>query len=127
MKLLIVDDQEAVGTIIAQVVAQGGWESIYRSDAAGISDLIRQEKVDVLLIDYFMEGRTGLDIIESLRQDGFGLPIILFSGDTAAIDANRAARLNVLSILSKPLSIPQLRTTINQAKKSIPPQDGLSA
>ena len=117
MKLLVVDDQEAVGRIIAQVVAQGGWQSIYLPTTSGIGNLIREEKVDVLLIDYFMPDRHGLEVVEELRQEGLTLPIILFSGDTGAIDRARAERLGIMSIVSKPLSIPQLRSTLNQAKK----------
>ncbi len=119
MKLLVVDDQEAVGTIIAQVVAQGGWQSVYRPSAEGIATLIREEKVDVLLIDYFMPERHGLDVVDSLRQEGLNLPVILFSGDITAIDQDRAKRLSIMSVLGKPLSIPQLRSTLNQAKKLV--------
>ena len=120
MKLLVVDDLEAVGMIIAQIVAQGGWQSLYRPDSQGIVELIRDEKVDVLLVDYFMPDRLGLDAVEELRNAGFDkLPVILFSGDTGAIDMARAERLNILKVLGKPLSISELRSTISLAKKTI--------
>lgn len=106
--------------IIAQIVAQGGWQSLYRPDSQGIVELVRDEKVDVLLIDYFMPDRLGLDAVEELRNAGYDkLPIILFSGDTGAIDMPRAERLNILKILGKPLSISELRSTISLAKKTI--------
>jgi DNA-binding response OmpR family regulator len=120
MKLLVVDDLEAVGMIIAQIVAQGGWQSLYRPDSQGILEIVRDEKVDVLLIDYFMPDRLGLDAVEELRNAGYDkLPIILFSGDTGAIDMARAERLNILKVLGKPLSISELRSTISLAKKTI--------
>jgi len=120
MKLLVVDDLEAVGMIIAQIVAQGGWQSVYRPDSQGIVELVRDEKVDVLLIDYFMPDRLGLDAVEELRGAGFAkLPIILFSGDTGAIDMARAERLGILKVLGKPLSISELRSTISLAKKTL--------
>ncbi len=105
--------------IIAQIVAQGGWQSVYRPDSQGIVDLVREEKVDVLLIDYFMPDRLGLDAVEELRTSGFTLPIILFSGDTGAIDMARAERLGILKVLGKPLSISELRSTISLAKKTL--------
>ena len=120
MKLLVVDDLEAVGKIIAQIVAQGGWQSLYRPDARGIVELIRSEGVDVLIIDYFMADCLGLDAVEELRKAGLDkLPVILFSGDTDAIDMPRAERLGIMKILSKPLSISELRSTISQAKKEV--------
>ncbi|HEY8964816.1 MAG TPA: response regulator [Candidatus Methylacidiphilales bacterium] len=122
MKLLVVDDMEAVGMIIAQIVAQGGWQSLYRPDSKGIVDLVRDEKVDVLLIDYFMPDRLGLDAVEELRGAGFNLPVILFSGDTGAIDMERAGKLNILKVLGKPLSISELRSTISLAKKALAQQ-----
>jgi len=119
MKLLVVDDQVQVAQIVARLATQGGWSALSLGSAVGLSKVIRDEKVDVLLIDYYLDGQTGLEIVAELRAEGHRLPIILFTGLAGDIDPAKAAALDVLAILEKPLSIPQLRQVLGTAKERV--------
>lgn len=124
MKLLVVDDQGAVGAIISRIAQQGGWEAINTTTSHGLADIIRQEKVDVLMLDYLIdthsETRTGLAVLGELRAAGLQTPVILFSGAAHLIELDQARELGVLKILEKPLSIQELRTSLNEARKKLP-------
>lgn len=123
MKLLVLDDQEAVAAVISRVAQQGGWEARNVSTPKDLEGIIRREKVDVLMIDYFIEEdgprRTGLDIVENLRASGLKLPIILFTGRPELVDEASAKAQGILCVLAKPVSIHDLRTSLNEAKKQI--------
>jgi len=123
MRLLVVDDQGPVAAIISRIAEQGGWASFHTSSIDGLEAAIRHDKIDVLMIDYLIEGdpqgRTGLSLTEDLRHAGLTLPVILFSGAVQLIDEKRAAAAGVTKILEKPLSIRELRTSLNEAKKQI--------
>lgn len=124
MKVFIVDDQEAVAAIISRIAAQGGWQAFHSSSVDGLEQILRENQIDVLMIDYLIdptsETHTGLSVTEQLRQTGLSLPVILFSGATQMIDPERARRAGVTRILEKPLSIRELRTSLNEAQKQIP-------
>lgn len=115
MKLLVVDDQEAVAMIVCEIAAQGGWEAIHTDKGTDVPKLVEDEKVDVLLIDYLMPDKSGLDVIAELRKEGHDVPAILFSGDAWQIDTELAEHLGVVQILQKPLSISELRKAISAA------------
>ncbi len=122
MKLLVVDDQGPVGEIISRIAQQSGWEAIHTVSADRVDEILRAEKVNVLLIDYAIDGnprsaRNGLTIIAGLRERGLNIPIILFSGWPDMIDAKRAKELGVMRVLEKPLSIQELRQCLVEAKK----------
>jgi DNA-binding response OmpR family regulator len=126
MKLLVVDDQNPVGEIISRIAQQGGWEAIHTVSPDRIDEILRAEKVDVLLIDYAIDGnphspKNGLTIISDLRAKGILIPIIMFSGWPDLIDLKKARELGVLRILEKPLSIQELRHSLVEAKKKIAP------
>ncbi|HVE16022.1 MAG TPA: response regulator [Chthoniobacterales bacterium] len=126
MKLLVVDDQNPVGEIISRIAQQGGWEAIHTVSADRIDEILRAEKVDVLLIDYAIDGnphspKNGLTIISDLRAKGILIPIIMFSGWPDLIDLKKAKDLGVLRILEKPLSIQELRHSLVEAKKKVAP------
>jgi DNA-binding response OmpR family regulator len=124
MKLLVVDDQSPVGEIISRIAQQSGWEAIHTVSPDRIDEILRAEKVDVLLIDYVIDGnprsaKNGLTVISDLRSKGMTIPIILFSGWTDMIDTKRARELGVLRVLEKPLSIQELRQSLSEAKKKV--------
>ncbi len=122
MKLLVVDDQGPVGEIISRIAQQSGWEAIHTVSADRLDEIVRAENVNVLLIDYAIDGnprspRNGLSIIATLRGRGVNIPIILFSGWPDMIDSKRAKELGVIRVLEKPLSIQDLRQSLVEAKK----------
>jgi DNA-binding response OmpR family regulator len=122
MKLLVVDDQSPVGEIISRIAQQSGWDAIHTVSAEKVDDILRAEKVDVLLLDYAVDGnprspRNGLTIAADLRERGLKIPVIMFSGWPDLIDRKLAKELGILRILEKPLSIQELRQALVEAKK----------
>jgi two-component system OmpR family response regulator len=122
MKLLVVDDQSPVGEIISRIALQSGWEAIHTVSSDRIDEILRAEKVDVLLIDYAIDGnphstKNGLSVVADLRSKGMAIPVIIFSGWPDLIEAKRARELGVLRVLEKPISIQELRQSLADAKK----------
>ncbi len=122
MKLLVVDDQGPVGEIISRIAQQSGWEAIHSTSADNLAEKIIADKVSVLLIDYAMDGnphstRNGLTVAAELRAASIHIPIIIFSGWPNMIDSKRAAELDILKVLEKPLSIQDLQETLNAARQ----------
>ncbi|MDD5199743.1 MAG: response regulator [Terrimicrobiaceae bacterium] len=122
MKLLVVDDQDPVGEIISRIAQQSGWEAIHTVASERIDQIIRAENVDVLLLDYAVNGnphapRNGLTITAELREQGIDIPVILFTGWPALIDATRAEKLGVMHVLEKPLGIQELRKCLAAARR----------
>lgn len=123
MRLLVVDDQGPVGAIISRIAEQGGWKAFHTTSAEGLHKILQNDQIDVLMIDYVIEPgsetRTGLTVTEDLRRQGHTLPVILFSGAPHLIDKTRALQAGVTRILEKPLSIRELRTSLNEASKHL--------
>ncbi|MFQ3671005.1 MAG: response regulator [Verrucomicrobiia bacterium] len=119
MKLLVVDDQIQVAEIVARLAALNGWSASSRETADGIADLIRKENIHVLMLDYRLGKENGIQVAEHLRQVGLNLPIIIFTGVAADVPMEKAKSLDILAVLQKPLSVPELRRALNQARQRV--------
>jgi FixJ family two-component response regulator len=74
-----------------------------------------------LVIDHFMPGMTGLDLLKLLRSRGCRLPAILITTRADANMRRRARQLGVDHILEKPLSDSALVERTRQALTGEPP------
>jgi CheY-like chemotaxis protein len=119
MKILVVDDVEAVGMIVSRVAVQGGWTSYYTTEARDIIKNIREKNIDILLCDYFMPEFNGMEILRMIRANQINIPVIFFTGNADEIDLAEAEKLGVIKILIKPLSVVELRTALFAAEKSV--------
>ncbi len=74
---------------------------------------------DLVLTDLTMPGRSGLDLIERLRQDRPGLPIVVITGlaTTAEIETLRAKGI---PLLQKPFDPDTLDATLRRALRRAP-------
>ena len=120
MNLLVVDDLEAVGVIVAEIASQSGWHSIHCTQVDEILQTIEKEKIDVILMDYFMPGKSGLDVATTIREAGLKTTIMFFSGMASQIDRTKADELGIFKILDKPLSIKELRKSLSEAQNAQP-------
>lgn len=104
VRTLIIDDDEDMRLLSASVIriANKGLEVVGQAeDAATGLEMWRALHPDVVVIDYRMPDRTGLDVAAEMLAEEPGQPIILFSAylDTAVADA--AEQTGVCSVLDK--------------------------
>jgi two-component system, cell cycle sensor histidine kinase and response regulator CckA len=114
-RLLIVDDEVAISTVMAALLRRQGYEVDVASDGSeAFQRLQREPTIDVVITDQTMPVMTGAELVEQLRARGIPTPIILMSGYGAAISEERMAQLRHVFRLDKPFVIDDLLRTITQ-------------
>src|ERR1700704_3066668 len=78
-------------------------------------ELLRSEAFDLVFSDVVMPGKTGLDLLEEIRNGGIKTPIVLISGQANIEMAVKATKLGALDFLEKPLSTDKLLVTVENA------------
>ena len=80
LKLLIVDDEPPIRTLLAQILTRSGYR--VRSCAGGLSALseIGRETPDILLSDLHMPGMSGFELLALVRQRFPEIKTIAMSG-----------------------------------------------
>ncbi len=108
LKLLIVDDNEQMRTIIGAVLAAAGIRHLhYAMDGRRGLEVLSQVDIDLAYVDYEMPNMNGLDFISAVRsmdtQKRF-LPIIMLTGHSDLPRLNGARDRGVTEFLCKPVS-----------------------
>jgi two-component system, OmpR family, response regulator len=116
MKILVIDDsQEIVEVLKFWLESEGVTVDAITDGSMGL-DMIRNRQFDLILLDVAMPDFTGLDVIDSLKNEGLleSKNIIIF---TASSDKNLFENLKntgVKGILKKPSSLQELEKLLDK-------------
>ena len=78
-RILVIDDETAVRSVVGRMLRRGGHETMEASDGASGIELLRSSAVDLVIIDIYMPGLGGLATIPLLRNTWPALKIIAVS------------------------------------------------
>lgn len=102
--VLIVDDDEAVLTMLRKVMKSSGIESDAARSGGEAIELASQGHYDLMLLDINMPGMDGFEVIQTLRGRGLKLPIIVVSGRKEDYDALYGLDIGADDYLTKPFN-----------------------
>lgn len=106
---LIVDDDKFSRTFIKTALYQIGIKNTKEAgNAEEAVELLRSFKIDVILLDQQMPGKTGIDFVKELRsaagENSKNIPIIMITVDTKEKTVLDAKELGIQEYLVKPIS-----------------------
>ena len=110
--VLVVDDEEAQRKVLAGFLRKRGYEV---ESAASVDEALRvaaARPVDLVLTDLRMPGRTGLDLLEDLRQINPEVPAIVMTAYGTVQSAVAAMKRGAADYLSKPIDLEELEVLV---------------
>src|SRR5881296_2347964 len=107
-RLLIVDDNEMNRDMLARRLARKGYVIGLAENAQDLLQRVKQDVVDLVLLDIEMPDISGLDALKALREQysPAELPIIMVTAKTQSEDIVRALDLGANDYLTKPIDFP---------------------
>lgn len=121
-KIVIIDDDRNVLQGMKNVIPWEELGAMWTGEATDGEEglrLIREVNPDLVITDIYMPVMNGLDMIESLRNDDFDGKIVILSGFSDFEYARQALRLKVIDYLSKPVSVPTLKSILLKVIKQL--------
>ena len=115
LKVLVIDDQEFVRTIVKKMLQQVGVGTVVEAhDGNSGLEVAEMERPDVVICDVQMRPVDGFGFVKALRGQPFGhtMPVIMLTAHTDAATVGRARELNVDAFLAKPVLPPALKEKI---------------
>ncbi|MFL4469513.1 response regulator [Tateyamaria armeniaca] len=119
-RVLVVDDVEANRMILQRQLEQIGLGVV--TCASGEDALKQLEGIDLVLTDHNMPGMDGLELAETIRNDGCQTPVIMLSSNTS-FAANDPGAKHLHAILQKPLPRADLFTQLQSVGPLVTRQD----
>ena len=118
LRVLVVDDQAEVRTIISIVLRMNRFEIVEAATAASALKLFEQASFDLAIVDIFLQDTNGSDLIAALRAQSPDLPVIAISGMAALDFLSSAPELSGVICLQKPFRPADLMRAIGAAQGS---------
>lgn len=102
--VLIVDDDEAVRTMLYKVIRSAGMDAQTASSGEQALQMVKSHAYDLILLDVNLGGMDGFQVTTQLRSDGVRTPIILVSGRKEDYDTLYGLNLGADDYITKPFN-----------------------
>ncbi|MFO7169659.1 MAG: response regulator, partial [Chloroflexota bacterium] len=110
-KIMIVDDEAAIGRLLTYQLQGFGYEVCYVQDGLQALERVLLEQPDLILLDVMMPLVSGWDVCRQIRQSS-NVPIIMLTGKNADADVVTGLQSGADDYVTKPFSVAQLHARI---------------
>lgn len=111
--ILIVDDEESIRFSLKGGLEDEGYNTLLAESGEQALKIVEKNDVELILLDIWMSGMDGLQVLEELNNNGFSIPVIIMTGHGSIDTAVRATRLGALDFIEKPLDLNKIIITLN--------------
>ncbi len=77
IKILVIDDEAHVRKLYKNLLEREGFEVFVTDDTAVALELVRDQKIDIVVLDIELENESGLNLLRQYKAQNPNLPIIL--------------------------------------------------
>ncbi len=115
MKVLVADDSSTMRKIILRSLAAVGVpDAVEASDGAEAVSLFKPGEFDLVLTDWNMPNKSGLEVIQEIRQQDANVPIIMVTTEAEKSRVVQAIQAGVSDYLVKPFTADTLREKLEK-------------
>ncbi len=114
-QVCIVDDEASIRASLGGILGDEGYEVMEAADGESALALIEQETPDLMLLDVWLPGMDGLEVLERVKKRFLGLPVIMISGHGTVETAVKATRLGAFDFIEKPLDMDKILLSVRNA------------
>ena len=114
-RILVVDDESAVRTLITAILAGSGCHVDSAEDGAVAWEARQANPYDLLITDHNMPKKTGVELVKSLRSAHMGLPVVMVAGSLPTEELAQNPSLELAATILKPFALDVLLDTVTNA------------
>lgn len=113
-RILVVDDEEALRTVLSTELASEGYEVSTAADGGEAIDLVKDNNYDLVLLDIKMPNVDGFEVLKYVKGNKPDVKVIMLTGFADLKNAIESKRLGAEDFVSKPYDLVDLLTTIER-------------
>jgi len=117
----VVDDDNTIADMLGKFLGSLGYEVNTFTDPSLVPDADLRD-TDLLIADMAMPGMTGLALAETVGRINPGLPVILMTGFSEAIDPELAREKGIREMLFKPVGSADIAAAIRRTLDTLKTQ-----
>lgn len=114
-RILIVDDEPEIRSFISDALGLFGYDVSAAADAEQAFGLAARTRFDLVVSDLRLPGIWGSELVAKLRSIDPVVPLVMLTGSGPEDDTLRRVREAGITVLHKPVQLPQLHAALTKA------------
>jgi len=123
-KVLIVEDDESMGTALKDGFSYEGYEVAFATDGATGLQMAKEQAPDLILLDVMLPKMSGFDVCKEIRATGSAVPIIMLTARGQEIDKVLGLKLGADDYVTKPFGFMELMARVEALLRRASGQSG---
>ena len=113
-RILIVDDEPSMREMLRIVLRRDGYDVSVAANGTQAIDILKRERVDLLLSDIRMPDLSGVDVLRAAKETNRDLVAFMMTAFASTDTAVEAMRLGAADYFTKPFSMDEMRLKVRQ-------------
>src|SRR5690242_6610590 len=114
-RILVVDDEPAVATVIASMAESFGYEAVVAGSVGEALERFTGGSFDAVLTDLSLGERDGMELLRIVQQQAPEVPVVLITGRATIDSAMAAIRAGAYDYVAKPVTSDALGALLRRA------------
>lgn len=108
-KVLLVDDDQNITFALKKALQKADREIIVLNSGKKVLETVEEKKPSIIFLDIAMPEIDGLTVLQSIKEAGFEVPVVVMTAFGDMETAVKAMKLGAFEYLTKPLDIHRIR------------------
>lgn len=108
MRVLLIEDDQAIADFVTRGLREAGYAVHYESDGEAGLQAALEGQCDVAIVDVMLPKRDGFGLIDALRKRGSTIPVLILSARREVDDRVRGLQAGGDDYLTKPFAFAEL-------------------
>lgn len=121
--IAVVEDDENLRFLVSHRLQTEGYHVIQSGDGVEAEKMILGEAPDIVLLDWMLPGKEGIDVCESVRRSGFENIIIMMTAKSQDVDKIDAYSYGITDYITKPFNMDLLVAMIENKVRFFVPKN----
>lgn len=124
MQIAVVDDDIHLLELLSRTVASMGHVPHRFADGASLLQAMRRQTFDLLLVDWELPGLSGVEVVQTVRAEGAGMPIVMVTHRDAERDIVQGLTKGADDYVVKPVRGAELKARLLALLRRAYPEQG---
>jgi DNA-binding NtrC family response regulator len=113
--VLVIDDEPVLQDVLGSLLKGDGFEYLQATTAADGERVLREEEVDVVLLDLMLPDRSGLELLPDIKEFDPHLPVVVITAYSSVESAIEAMRRGAFHYVPKPFKNEEVLHLVRRA------------
>ncbi|MBU3137538.1 response regulator [Clostridium gasigenes] len=116
-RILIVDDEKNIRIALKQCFKGENYKVEMANDGKEAIEKLKNDRYDLILMDYQMPNKNGLEVLEDIRKNNIETRVIIMTAYGTVDIAVDSMKLGAVDFISKPFTIAKVKDVVRESLK----------